>query len=60
MDICDYCSDYICKDCDYIICDCEKKWCSIRCARLDGYLNRKSYSFCNYCVNLHNFDIIYN
>lgn len=49
--LCDYCSDYICGADDYITCDCGQRWCSTRCARFHGYLNRKSFSSCKSCRN---------
>lgn len=49
--ICDYCSDYVCDADDYITCDCGQLWCSVRCARLHGYLNRKTSSSCDSCRN---------
>lgn len=47
--LCDYCSDYMCDDDDYITCDCGKRWCSIRCARYEGYINKKKSSSCDNC-----------
>ena len=46
--MCCYCKDYFDED-NGVICDCGKKWCSVRCARLDNYLNRKKKSSCNFC-----------
>ena len=48
--LCDFCSDYILADDDYITCDCGKKWCSTRCAKYHGYVNRKTSSYCNFCL----------
>lgn len=47
--LCDYCSDYICDSDDFIACDCGLRWCSIRCAKLEGYQDRKRSSTCDYC-----------
>ena len=46
---CDYCRDYVFEDSDFIECDCGLKWCSTHCARLNGYLNCKTSSTCDYC-----------
>jgi len=47
--LCDCCSDYLCDTDDYIRCDCGKRWCSVRCAKIHGYLNRKTLSSCGFC-----------
>jgi len=49
--LCDYCSDYISDDCDYIQCECGHHWCSIRCAKYHGYVDRKRHSYCNFCTD---------
>lgn len=46
---CDYCYDYINSSDDFIKCDCGLRWCSKRCARLHGYLNKKTSSTCDFC-----------
>jgi hypothetical protein len=46
---CDYCCDYIFSGDDFIKCDCGLRWCSTRCARLHGYLNKKTSSTCDFC-----------
>lgn len=47
--LCDYCLDYISDGDDFITCDCGLYWCSIRCAKYQGYLNRKISSSCDFC-----------
>jgi hypothetical protein len=46
---CDYCSDYVADGDDFITCDCGLRWCSIRCAKYHGYLNKKTSSSCDSC-----------
>ena len=54
--LCECCSDYISPDDDYIACNCGRKWCSIRCAKHHGYVDRKKSSYCDLCkINLFNF-----
>jgi hypothetical protein len=46
---CDYCFDYIASDVDHLVCACGRRWCSIRCAKLEGYQDRKTTSCCRFC-----------
>jgi hypothetical protein len=46
---CEYCSDYVSDSDDFVECDCGSQWCSIRCAKYDGYVDKKSSSSCDFC-----------
>ena len=47
--LCDYCLDYVCDADDFVSCDCGLRWCSIRCAKIEGYYNKKTSSSCDFC-----------
>jgi len=51
--LCDYCLDYICDGDDYIACECGMRWCSIRCAKYEGYINKKKSCSCHSCRDDH-------
>jgi len=46
---CHYCRDAVCLADDYVECICGLVWCSVRCARHDGYTSKKRNSSCNSC-----------
>jgi hypothetical protein len=48
---CDYCLDIMLDGDDILECDCGLKWCSLRCARLNGWFNKKTSSTCDFCRN---------
>lgn len=49
---CDYCHESICDCGDYKRCECGRRWCDLKCAEKDGYVQEdedgeeKSCSFC--------------
>ena len=46
---CDVCHESVFENEDHITCDCNRRWCSVRCAKIDKYRNKKTSSSCEVC-----------
>lgn len=47
---CQQCGETVCECGHFIHCGCGEKWCSERCAKIDGWkYDEDNFQVCNYC-----------